>query len=30
MIDILVNETLVIRVHTELLINHQLKLKTND
>jgi len=30
MIDILVNETVVNRVYTELLINHQLKLKTND
>jgi len=30
MIDILVNETIIIRVYTELLINHELKLKTND
>jgi len=30
MIDILVNKTIVIRVYTELIINHQLKLKTND
>jgi len=29
MIDILENETIVIKVYTELLINHQLKFKTN-